>query len=309
METLILKGQEQQVIPCVATIGMFDGVHRGHRFVLDSVKASAQEYGLASTVITFDKHPREVIQEGWKPQLLTTYDERMSLLEETGVDRCVVLSFTREMATLSACDFIRLMARQLGVKVLLTGYDNRFGHNRSETFDDYVRYGKEVGMRVEKLPPANTHHPEISSSVIRRLLEKGDVRETAQCLTYPYRITGEVVKGEHVGTRLGFPTANLQVVDPRKMIPAAGVYAVRCMMDDGKGKVYKGMMNIGTRPTFGEHPQTLEVHLLDYRGDLYGQEITLTFVERLREERRFDSEEALKAQLEEDKRRIEILEL
>lgn len=300
-----------EVTPSVATIGMFDGVHGGHRFVLRHVCDYAKAHQIASTVITFDRHPREVVQTGWSLQLLTTFEERMRLLEETGVDRCVVLPFTKEMAALSARDFMQMMVERLGVKVLLTGYDNRFGHNRSETFDDYMRYGNELGMEVKGLPPTPSEERgnHVSSSMVRRLLEKGDAKEAARCLTYPYSITGRVVKGEHVGTRLGFPTANLQVDDPHKMIPAAGVYAVRCMMDDGRSKMYKGMMNIGTRPTFGAHAQTLEAHILDYEGDLYGQTVTVSFMERLRDERRFDNEEELISQLKVDKRRIEELKL
>ena len=306
METLFLERNNHAIVPSVATIGMFDGVHEGHRFVLSHVCDYAKAHQIASTVITFDRHPREVVQTGWHPLLLTTFEERMRLLEETGVDRCVVLPFTIEMAALSARDFMQMMVERLGVKVLLTGYDNRFGHNRSETFDDYVRYGKELGIEVKGLPPTPSEERgnHVSSSMVRRLLEKGDVKEAARCLTYPYSITGRVVKGEHVGTRLGFPTANLQVADPHKMIPAAGVYAVRCMMDDGRSKMYKGMMNIGTRPTFGVHRQTLEVHILDYEGDLYGQTVTVSFIERLRDERRFDNEEELRAQLKEDANKV-----
>ncbi|MBO7116617.1 MAG: bifunctional riboflavin kinase/FAD synthetase [Prevotella sp.] len=315
METLILKGNEQQAIPCVATIGMFDGVHKGHRFVLSHICDYAKAHQLASMVITFDQHPREVVQTDWKPQLLTTFDERMRLLEETGIDYCVVLPFTKEMANLTARDFMQLMANQLGVKVLMTGYDNRFGHNRHDTFEDYVRYGKEIGMEVEQLPAvsqklkAKSQKPEISSSLIRQLLAEGNVSEAAECLSYPYRLTGKVVRGEHIGTTLGFPTANLQLNDPRKLIPASGVYAVRCLMEEGRRKMFVGMMNIGTRPTFGEHSQTLEVHILDYEGDLYGQEITVSFIERLREERQFDNEEELKEQLKEDANTVHSLKL
>ena len=311
METLILKGNEQQAIPCVATIGMFDGVHKGHRFVLSHICDYAKAHQLASMVITFDQHPREVVQTDWKPQLLTTFDERMRLLAETGIDYCVVLPFTKEMAALTAHDFMQLMANQLGVKVLMTGYDNRFGHNRYDTFEDYVRYGKEIGVTVESLPPApiKGKGSMISSSLIRRLLSAGNVKEAAKCLTYPYHITGKVVKGEHIGTTLGFPTANLQLNDPRKLIPASGVYAVRCLVEEGRRMMFVGMMNIGTRPTFGEHSQTLEVHILDYEGDLYGQEITVSFIERLREERQFDNEEELKAQLKKDANTVHSLKL
>ena len=316
MKTLILNGKERYNVSCVATIGMFDGVHRGHRFVLSQICDDAKTRQMASMVITFDQHPREVVQTDWKPQLLTTFDERMRLLAETGIDYCVVLPFTKEMAALSAHDFMQLMADQLGVKVLMTGYDNRFGHHRHDTFEDYVRYGEEIGMEVKQLPAChsqlstfNSQLSEISSSLIRRLLSAGNVEEAAKCLTYPYSITGKVVKGDHIGTTLGFPTANLQLNDPRKLIPAAGVYAVRCLTEEEGSKMYIGMMNIGTRPTFGEHPQTLEVHILDYEGDLYGQEITVSFIERLREERHFNSEEELKAQLREDAKAVHSLEI
>ena len=311
METLILKGNEQQVIPCVATIGMFDGVHKGHRFVLSHICDYAKAHQQASMVITFDQHPREVVQTDWKPQLLTTFDERMRLLAETGIDYCVVLPFTKEMANLTARDFMQLMANQLGVKVLMTGYDNRFGHNRHDTFEDYVRYGEEIGMKVRSLPPAPSIRKGsmVSSSLVRNLLAEGNVSEAAECLSYPYRLTGKVVKGDHIGTTLGFPTANLQLNDPRKLIPASGVYAVRCLMEEGRRMMFVGMMNIGTRPTFGEHSQTLEVHILDYEGDLYGQEITVSFIERLREERQFDNEEELKAQLKKDANTVHSLKL
>ena len=299
MEILHFEGKKKAVVPCVATIGMFDGVHEGHRFVLRHVCDYAKKQQLTSCVITFDRHPREVVQTDWHPQLLTTFEERMQLLEETGVDRCVILSFTQEMAALSAHDFMLLMTNLLGVKVLITGYDNRFGHDRKEAFEDYVRYGEEMGMRVECLPPMS-RQATVCSSAIRRLLINGNVHEAATCLTYPYRITGKVVKGEHIGTSLGYPTANLQPTDARKLIPATGVYAVQ--WGD-----WRGMMNIGTRPTFGEHRQTLEVHFLGYEGDLYGQTITVQFMERLRDEQRFSNEEELIAQLKKDARMVESL--
>lgn len=323
MEIIRLEKSGRGTTPCVATIGMFDGVHRGHRFVLSHICEEAKKEGMASCVITFDRHPREVVQTGWTPQLLSTFDERMRLLAETGVERCVVIPFTEEMAQMSAHDFMQLMSQQMGVKVLMTGYDNRFGHDRTATFDDYVRYGEEMGMKVKGLPPldslefrVDSLELKISSSIIRKLLGEGRVAEAAEALNGPYCLEGQVVKGEHVGTGLGFPTANLQPTDLRKIIPAPGVYAVRCLMDDGRGKkddvrcmMYKGMMNIGTRPTFGEHQQTLEVHILHYEGDLYGQTIRVEFVERLRDERRFENEEELKRQLKEDERRVESLKL
>ena len=320
----ILEGNGKQVMkPCVATIGMFDGVHKGHRFVLAHVCDYARKQGLQAMVITFDRHPREVVQTDWRPLLLTTNEERLRLLAETGIDYVKVLHFTPEMAGMSARDFMVMMKEQLGVKVLLMGYDNRFGHDRQETFEDYVRYGEDIGMEVRQLPSLGQRSevegqgPEVSSSMVRRLLAEGAVKEAAECLGYPYSITGKVVKGEHIGTGLGYPTANLQPNDPRKMIPAPGVYAVSVTVEGQRTKVegqrakdiYMGMMNIGTRPTFGVHPQTLEVHILDYEGDLYGKEITVSFIKRLREERCFDNKEELKTQLEEDRRRVEELRI
>ncbi|MBP5409158.1 MAG: bifunctional riboflavin kinase/FAD synthetase [Prevotella sp.] len=308
---MILKGNERQIVPCVATIGMFDGVHKGHRFVLEHICEQAKARQLASMVITFDRHPREVVQTDWKPLLLTTFEERMKLLGETGVDYCVVLPFTKELAALSARDFMLLMQERLGVKVLMTGYDNRFGHHRHETFEDYVRYGEEIGMEVKGLSPCPSPKREgsmVSSSLIRQLLAEGKVSEAMECLSYPYRLTGRVVKGDHIGTTLGFPTANLQVNDSRKLIPAPSVYAVTCKKSTTNSQRLLGMMNIGTRPTFGTHAQTLEVHLLDYEGDLYGKEITVNFIKRLREERRFDNEEELKTQLKEDADSVHSLE-
>jgi len=308
METMMFDKDSKAVVPSVATIGMFDGVHRGHRFVLKQVCDYAKAHGLASAVITFDRHPREIVQSDWHPMLLTTYEERIKLLEETGVDRCVILPFSKEMAALSSYEFMQLMADKLGVKVLMLGYDNRFGHDRESTFEDYMSYGEEMGMEVKSLTPAPSpveRREMVSSSMIRRLLAEGDVANAVEALGYCYRITGMVVKGEHVGTELGFPTANLQLNDSQKQIPAPGVYAVRCVLEDGKR--WMGMMNIGTRPTFGIHQQTLEVHILDYEGNLYGQQMRVEFIKRLRDEQRFDNEEELVAQLKADALRVKYL--
>ena len=178
---------------------------------------------------------------------------------------------------------------------MLTGYDNRFGHNREEGFDDYVRYGEELGIKVLALPAKGS----ISSSHIRQLLAQGYVSEAAECLGHPYSICGQVTHGEHIGTQLGFPTANIKTAESSQLIPLAGVYAVRVQLERDK-ELRKGMMNIGTRPTFGEHLQTLEVHVLDYEGNLYGQSIKVEFIRRLREERHFDKPEALIEQLKKD---------
>ena len=292
----------------VATIGMFDGVHQGHQFVLRHVVQQAQERGMQSLCITFDHSPRQ-------EQVLTPLDEKLRLIRQTGIDHIEVLAFTPELKSLTARQFMtQVLKEQLGVSLLLTGYDNRFGHNREEGFDDYVRYGQKLGIEVRSLPPAPSEGEgeAVSSSLIRQLLTNGNVEEAAVCMGHRYTITGRVTHGEHVGTGMGYPTANLVPDDPCQLIPASGVYAVYVSPNTQHPSPntqhpspYKGMMNIGTRPTFGAHPQTLEVHLLHYQGDLYDQQLSVSFVSRLREERRFDNAETLKEQIRQDAIQVE----
>ena len=291
----------------VATIGCFDGVHRGHQTLIAMVLQQSKERGLGSMVITFDKQPREVFDPSFHPQLLSTPEEKERLLKAMGIDEVVVLPFTRQLAALSARTFMEQVLRdRYGVRVLVTGYDNRFGHNRSEGFDDYVRYGSELGMEVLRGDVACFPDGEqaFSSSAIRQLLAEGRVDLMPLCLTRYYALTGIVVPGEHIGHELGFPTANLEPDNASKLIPAAGVYAVWVVMAERR---LRGMMNIGMRPTFNGHRQTLEVNVLDFEGDLYGQRLTVEFAARVREERRFDSREALAAQLAEDRKQVEAL--
>ena len=281
----------------VATIGMFDGVHLGHQFVLQQTIDLARESGLQPLCITFDHSPRQ-------EQVLTPLDEKVRLIRQMGIDRVEVLAFTAELKSLTARQFMEQVLRnQMNVRVLLTGYDNRFGRNREEGFDDYVRYGRELGIEVVSLPPAPSEGREgvVSSSYIRQLLLEGLVAEAAQCLGHPYSISGRVAHGEHIGTELGFPTANL-VPSESQLIPAPGAYAVRVTFNTPHSSLHtqSGMMNIGTRPTFDGHEQTLEVHILHFHEDLYGQALSVEFVKRLREERRFDSMEALQEQLKQD---------
>jgi riboflavin kinase/FMN adenylyltransferase len=279
----------------VATIGMFDGVHLGHQFVLHHVVETAREQGLQSMAITFDQTmPRD--------QVLTSLSAKRLLLSKTGIDRIEVLQFTDELRQMTAREFMQQVLRdQLDVKILLTGYDNRFGHNREEGFDDYVRYGQELGIEVKSLPPAPSkgRGRTISSSFIRQLLTEGHVGKASEGLGYPYTILGRVEHGEHVGTQLGFPTANLVPVDEKQLIPAAGAYAVKVRMENSVEWKH-GMMNIGMRPTFDGHKRTLEVHVFRLNEDLYGQQLLVSFVERLREEQRFDNVEALINQLQQD---------
>jgi riboflavin kinase/FMN adenylyltransferase len=218
----------------------------------------------------------------------------------------VVLPFTKEFAELTAHVFMqKVLHQQLNVKTLITGYDNRFGRNRSEGFEDYVRYGKEMGMKVlrGKAAMIADRNITISSSVIRQLLsEEGKVEQMPRYLTRNYQLSGEVTPGEHIGRQLGFPTANLEPLCAEKLLPASGAYAVWATLMDGQRRA--AMMNIGTRPTFKGKQQTLEVNILDYEANLYGQIITISFVARLREERKFDSPEALVNQLKKDQEQV-----
>jgi riboflavin kinase/FMN adenylyltransferase len=286
---------------CVATLGCFDGVHRGHQLLIGTVLRKAKEMGLPSVVVTFDRQPRELFDKDYRPQLLSTPDEKQQLMAALGVDHLVVLPFTRELAALTAQAFMQqVLQEQLGVEVLVTGYDNRFGRNRAEGFDDYVRHGKALGMEVLRGDEAfftGTDEP-VSSSAIRQLLLEGRMERMQDGLTRLYSLTGQVVPGEHIGHEIGFPTANLAVDNPYKVIPAPGVYAVWAILGTER---MQAMMNIGTRPTFEGTSQTLEVHIINKVEDMYGQMLTVEFVERLRSERRFESREALVEQLKADR--------
>lgn len=309
MKIIDLKKQEAPLTPCVATIGFFDGVHQGHRHLIGKMLEAARDAGLPATVITFSRHPRQVLQSDWRPQLLSTFDEKVALLSQTGADRLVILPFDAAMARLSARDFMEsVLCRQLGVQVLVTGYDNRFGHRTPgvvEGFDDYIGYGRQLGMTVLRGDPLDVAAVRVSSSKVRQMLVGGDVSQAAVCLGRPYTLSGTVVSGEHVGTGLGFPTANLEPGDADKLIPASGVYAVKVCLPSGEVK--HGMMNIGRRPTFGGDHVTLETHVFHFEGDLYGRQLTVQFIARLRAERPFESREALVAQLMADARQTEII--
>lgn len=287
------------VKPCVATIGFFDGVHRGHRFLIERLKEDAKAAGLESTVITFERHPRQVLSSDYQPKLLTTFEEKRLLLSRTGVDNCAVLQFDRQMAQMTAREFMeRVLAGLLNVKRLYIGYDHRFGHNREEGFEDYVRYGRELGIEVLQNTAFDLEGVNVSSSVIRSFLQEGEVEMAARCLGYPYFVSGKVMPGVQEGRKLGFPTANIEVT-AEKLIPASGVYAVTARLE-GSAALKPAMMNIGTRPTFGENEQTLEVHILDFEDNIYGKELLVSFAHRLRGERKFRSAEDLADQLRKD---------
>ena len=304
MNTIYYDNKVAMTEPCVATIGFFDGVHRGHQFLISHLVETARQDGMPAVVITFDEHPRKVLQSDYQPEMLSTLDSKLLLLSKTEVDDAVVLHFTREMSAMSAREFMQqVLHDHLHVKKLFIGYDHRFGHNREETFDDYVRYGKEMGIEVIKNQAYSMNGINISSSVIRSFLKEGEVDMANQCLGYPYTIIGKVVNGYHEGRKLGFPTANLDLSHFGQMIPAPGVYAVKARLE-GTVVWKQGMMNIGTRPTFDGKQLTLETHIFNFEGDIYDQLLLVSFVKRIRGERKFESPEELAAQLKEDEQMI-----
>lgn len=300
----IYYNNEVSLQPCVATIGFFDGVHRGHQFLIRHLVETARQEGLESTIITFDQHPRKVLQSDYQPEMLSTLDSKLLLLSKTKVDNAVVLHFNKEMAALSAKEFMQqVLCDKLHVKKLFIGYDHRFGHNREETFEDYVRYGKELGMDVVQNQAFSLNGIHISSSVIRSFLKEGEVALANQALGYPYTIIGKVVSGYHEGRKLGFPTANLDISHFGQLVPSPGVYAVKVRMENSVVWM-RGMMNIGTRPTFDGRRITLETNIFNFDGDIYDQLLLVSFVKRIRGERKFDSPGELREQLQEDEQTI-----
>ena len=298
---MILSPDTHLSTPSAATIGCFDGVHRGHQMLVQMMVRQARQRGLKPIAVTFDRLPRQLFDPTFHPQLLSTLEEKTVCLKELGVEEVIVLPFTHELAALSAEAFMREILRdRLSVELLVTGYDNRFGHDRNEGFDDYVRYGQALSMDVVRGDVAMMDEKNaVSSTVIRQLLaDEGKVEAMPDVLTRRYTLSGRVVSGEHIGHELGFPTANLEPDSQEKLIPASGAYAVWAIVD---GHRMPAMMNIGTRPTFEGKQQTLEVHILKDVGDLYGQSMTVEFVSRLRAEQRFDTREALIVQLEQDR--------
>jgi riboflavin kinase/FMN adenylyltransferase len=287
----------------IATTGFFDGVHCGHRLVIERLVSEARKRGDESLVVTFWPHPRAVLQNGARElRLLTTLEEKKALLAALGVSRVEVLDFTRSFAALTAEQFLRdVLHNRFGVTTLLMGYDNRVGSDRL-TASQLRPLADAMGIELVELPPLSFRpseaRGEISSTQIRTTLERGDVTRAAEMLGYGYSLTGVVVAGNRLGRTIGFPTANLKLYEPLKLVPGRGVYVVEVQV---LGKTFRGMTNIGLRPTVGGTFTTIETHILDFDEDIYGLPLTITFLRRLRDEVHFPSLDALKAQLSLDR--------
>lgn len=282
----------------VVTIGTFDGVHLGHHKVLDKLKEIADQTGGESVVFTFYPHPRQVLTpDEQNLRLLTTLDEKIELLGQAGIDHLVVYPFTLDFAKLSYSEFVKsVLVDQIHTSTLVVGYDHRFGKNREGSYEDLKKCADLYGFDIIKLDVVLANEASISSTRIRNALESGDIRQATRYLGYHYTLHGRVVEGQQLGRTIGFPTANIESSDVHKLIPGYGVYAVFVLVD---GVRYRGMMNIGTRPTFNNNAdnRSIEVNLFDFDGHLYDSAITLVFVDKIRDERKFPDKEALVMQL------------
>lgn len=289
--------------PCAATIGSFDGVHMGHAAMLGELRAAASEKGLPLMVVTFARHPRMLFNDACAPFLLTPAAIKLQLLETAGVDICVLLDFDRTMAAMSAAQFMQeVLVARLGVQLLAVGYDHHFGKpTAGEGLEQYIAIGKELGVEVFGAKPFIVGDVAVSSTVVRRALDAGDVAKAASFLGHSYALHGAVVHGAGIGRQLGFPTANISLADKMQMLPLDGVYEVDVLIGGG---TYKGVMNIGVKPTVCGRERTLEVYIIDFDGDIYGSDITVQFVRRLRSEQSFDNINALRFQIEVDVARV-----
>ena len=285
--------------PSVVTIGTFDGVHIGHRKILERLIGEGRRLGLQSTLLTFFPHPRMVLQKDSQIKLLNTIGEKSAILEEMGLDCLVIHPFTREFSRMSAKKFVReVLVETLRVKKVIIGYDHRFGRNRNANIQDLQGFGNLLDFAVEEIPAQVIDAVSVSSTKIRKALEAGDLETANSFLGYTYMLSGSVEKGKRLGRDLGFPTANLKLGADYKLVPASGVYVVRSQIG---GKPYHGMMNIGTNPTVGGSGQHIEVHFFEFRGDLYGTSLEVCLLRRIRDEQKFDSLDALARQLAQDR--------
>lgn len=304
----IYYGTEGIQIPDpVVTMGSFDGVHRGHIKVIKGLEACAREWGGESVIVTFDPHPREVLYPQEKrPGILTTLAEKSRILSAAGVRHLVVIRFDRELAALPYDEFVRrVLVGKIGIKGLVVGYDHRFGKNREGNFEALEGLAEACRFRIRQEEALVADEVNVSSTKIRTALELGDVALANDFLGYAYSLSGKVVHGDKIGRDIGFPTANLSVDDERKLLPAVGVYAVKVARE---GKEYRGMLNVGTRPTVSHAGQLrLEVNIFDFDREIYGETLTVSLLERIRGERKFDTVQELSAQLARDRRAAEDL--
>ncbi len=293
----------------VVTIGMFDGVHSGHKKLLDHVIQVSENESLISSVVTFWPHPRMVLKKGdsGNLQFITTIDEKVRLISSQGIEQIFMLAFTMEIANLTAEEFVvSVLIEKLKMKHLVVGFNHRFGKDRMHKYEDYKKLAEKYNFNISRVEAAYDEGDAISSTVIRNFLKVGNIPEANKMLGYEFNVFGTVKGGQKLGRKLGYPTANIQPNESYKLIPSKGVYA--CYLDV-IGKRYQGMLNVGVRPTVTSNKEeiTIEVHILDFHQDIYSEEVLVTFIEKIREEKKFESLDALKEQLRKDENTVRAL--
>jgi riboflavin kinase/FMN adenylyltransferase len=288
----------------IVTIGTFDGVHIGHKKILKKVVAESKKGNCESVVLTFFPHPRMVLQQNSDIKLLNTIEEKTELIENIGIDNLIIHPFNKEFSELSAEEFIKkILIDKLNIQKIIIGYDHRFGKNRAANFDDLKLFGKKYNFEVEEIKVKEINQIAISSTKIRNAIVDGNISLANKYLDYNYTLSGIVVKGNQLGRTIGFPTANIKINESYKLIPKNGVYIVNAIID--KALVF-GMMNIGNRPTINGQHQTIEVNFLNFNKILYNKKISVNILKKIREEKKFQSIEALKKQLEKDQKTTSI---
>ena len=288
----------------VATIGFFDGVHLGHRSLIEQVVKIAHELKQPSLIVTFSEHPRKVLAADYQPELLNTLNEKLCLLAKCNPDYCYTLKFNKEMAKLTYQEFMRVYLKdKLHVSTLVVGYDHHFGCNAPSCFEEYKEYGKSIGMDVIQADKYVLDGESVSSSAVRFCLQVGNVEKAAHLLGYAYSLEGKVIAGSHLGHRFGFPTANMDIQKFHKMMPMDGAYAVKVEVNN---QTFAGMAYIGRRPTIDrEGRRSFEVHILNFSNDIYNEPLHVEFIRRLRAEKHFDTVDGLMEQLKKDMAKVE----
>lgn len=284
--------------PTAITIGTFDGIHIGHRKIIEQLLQASKKYNLEATVLTFFPHPRMVLQQNVDLKLINTIEERIEILKSTGIDNLIVYPFTKEFSRMHAQEYIeQVLVKKLNAKRVIIGYDHHFGRNRTADINDLKEYGNQFGFEVEEISEQDIDNVSVSSTKVRKALNLGDIDKANTYLGAPFVLTGKVIRGKQLGKKLGYPTANLEIKEAYKLIPKSGIYVVQSVLNN---KVYYGMMSIGTNPTVGGIHQTIETYFFDFEGDLYNKEIQIQLLTRIRDEEKFENTEALIAEMKRD---------
>ncbi|MDB2521354.1 bifunctional riboflavin kinase/FAD synthetase [Flavobacteriaceae bacterium] len=282
------------------TIGTFDGVHFGHQKILQNLVVEAKKENLCAIVLTFFPHPRMVLQKETQLKMIDTLEEKTKLLEQLGVEVLIVQPFTMEFSRMTAIEYTRdILVNGIGISKLIIGYDHRFGRNREATVEDLKQFGMDYNFTVEEIPAQDIESIAVSSTKVRNAIDSGEIKKANQYLGRPFSLNGTIVEGDKIGREMGYPTANLEIEEDYKLKPQNGVYLVQTSLVDKK---YFGMMNVGKRPTVSGKKTRIETYFFDFKGDLYGKKLRIELLEKIRDEQKFDSLDALRNQLNSDQK-------